>query len=94
MSPESIALIYGYTAIGVGVLLGLAAIGGAIGWSVVASKCIEGIARQPEMRPVLMIQTFIFGGLAEAIPIIAVGIAMWFAVANPFVAGAQALLGG
>jgi F0F1-type ATP synthase membrane subunit c/vacuolar-type H+-ATPase subunit K len=41
-----------------------------------------------------MIQTFIFGGLAEAIPIIAVGIAMWFAVANPFVAGAQALLGG
>jgi F-type H+-transporting ATPase subunit c len=94
MSPDSVALIYAYTAVGVGALLGLAGIGGAIGWSVIASKYVEGIARQPEMRPVLMLQTFIFGGLAEAIPIIGVGIAMWFVFANPFMGAAKAALGG
>ena len=94
MSPDSVALIYAYTAVGVGALLGLAGIGGAIGWSVIASKYVEGIARQPEMRPVLMLQTFVFGSLAEAIPIIGVGIAMWFVFANPFVGAAKAALGG
>ncbi len=94
MNAESITLIYSYTAMGVGILLGLAGIGGALGWGLLASKYIEGIARQPEMRPVLMLQTFIFGGLAEAIPIIGVGIAMWFVFANPFLAGAKIAVGG
>jgi len=93
MSPETVAMIYAYTAMGVGILLGLAGVGGAIGWSVIASKYLEGIARQPEMRPTLMIQTFIFGGLAEAIPIIGVGIAMWFVFANPFLDAAKTALG-
>lgn len=94
MSPESVAMIYAYTAMGVGILLGLAGVGGAIGWSVIASKYLEGTARQPEMRPVLMIQTFIFGGLAEAIPIISVGIGMWLLFANPFLDAAKKALGG
>lgn len=94
MGPETIAMIYAYTAMGVGVLLGLAGIGGALGWGLLASKYIEGIARQPEMRPMLMLQTFIFGGLAEAIPIIGVGIAMWFVFANPFLDAAKSAVGG
>jgi F-type H+-transporting ATPase subunit c len=34
------------------------------------------------------------GGLMEAFPMIALGIAMWFTFANPFIAGAKAALGG
>jgi F-type H+-transporting ATPase subunit c len=89
MTADTIAMIYAYTALGVGVLLGFAGVGGALGWGLLASKYLEGIARQPEMRPMLMIQTFIFGGLAETIPIIGVGIAFWFVFANPFIGGAE-----
>lgn len=97
MTPEAVSMIFAYTALGVTLLLGLAGIGGALGWGLLASKYLEGIARQPEMRPMLMIQTFIFGGLAETIPIIGVGIAFWFVFANPFVDGARqaaAVVGG
>ena len=50
MSPEVIATIYGCTAVGVGVILAAAGLGSALGWGMICSKYIEGIARQPELR--------------------------------------------
>ena len=74
------------TAIGVGIILVAAGLGSALGWVLICSKYIEGIARQPEMRAQLMGQMLFTGGLMEAFPMIVLGLSMWFIFANPFVA--------
>ena len=90
---ESMALVYGYTAIAVGIILAAAGLGSALGWGLICSKFLEGIARQPEMRPQLMGQMLFTGGLMEAFPMIVLGMAMWFVFANPFAAAVQAAAG-
>ena len=70
MTPDMIATIYAYTAVGVGVILAAAGLGSAIGWGLICAKTLEGIARQPEMRPALMTNMFIFAGLMESFPFI------------------------
>ncbi len=88
MSPEimnAVSIIYAYTAIGAGVILASAALGSALGWGMICSKYLEGITRQPELRPQLMGQMLFTGGLMEAFPMIVLGLSMWFVTANPFV---------
>ena len=65
------------------IMMGFAAIGAALGIGMLGSKFIEGITRQPELLPMLRTQFFIVMGLVDAVPMIAVGIAMYilFAVA-------------
>ncbi|WP_232697901.1 F0F1 ATP synthase subunit C [Brevibacillus daliensis] len=60
--------------IAIGVIFGLAALGAAIGNSLVISRTIEGVARQPEARGNLMGLMFLGLGLVEAVPIIAVAV--------------------
>jgi F-type H+-transporting ATPase subunit c len=94
VTAAMIADIYSATAIGVGVILAAAGLGSAIGWGLICSKTLEGIARQPEMRPQLMTNMFIFAGLMESFPFIILAFAMWFLFANPFVGAMKAALGG
>lgn len=61
-------------AIAIGLVFGLAALGAAVGNSLVISRTIEGVARQPEARGSLMGLMFLGLGLVEAVPIIAVAI--------------------
>lgn len=70
--------------IAAGLMMGLAAIGGAIGIGILGGKFLEGAARQPELMPMLRTQFFIVMGLVDAIPMISVGIALYviFAVAG------------
>ncbi len=94
MSPDAIAIIYANTAMGVGIILAAAGFGSALGWGLICSKYIEGIARQPEMRTQLLGQMLFTGGLMEAFPMIVLGISMWFVTANPFIGAAKAAVGG
>lgn len=57
------------------IAVGLGALGASIGIGLIASKTVEGIARQPELRGVLQTTMFIAIALVEALPIIAVVIA-------------------
>lgn len=61
-----------------GIMFGLAAVGAAIGNSLVIKSTIEGVARQPESRGSLMGLMFLGLGLVEAVPIIAVAMAFVF----------------
>jgi len=65
------------------IMMGLGAVGAAIGVGVLGGKFLEGVARQPELLPMLRTQLFIVLGLVDAVPMIAVGIALYliFAVA-------------
>ena len=65
------------------VMMGLAAIGAAIGIGILGGKFLEGTARHPDLIPLLRTQFFIVMGLVDAIPMIAVGLGLYvmFAVA-------------
>lgn len=78
-------LVVGLTAIAIAILIGLGALGTAIGFAILGGKFLEGVARQPEIAPVLQVKMFIVAGLLDAVAMIGVGIALYFTFANPFV---------
>lgn len=83
MEAQFIALIQAYTALGIGIIIGLGAIGACIGIGIMGSKFLESAARQPELVPMLQGRMFLLAGLIDAAFIIGLAIAMFFAVANP-----------
>ena len=78
-----IASVQGYTAIAVGIIIGLGALGACIGVGIMCSKFLESAARQPELIPQLQGKVFLLLGLIDASFIIGVGIAMFLATNNP-----------
>ena len=76
---EQVGLLY----IAGALMMGLGAVGAAIGVGVLGGKYLEGVARQPELLPMLRTQLFIVLGLVDAVPMIGVGIGLYviFAVA-------------
>ncbi|MDG1923882.1 MAG: F0F1 ATP synthase subunit C [Pseudomonadales bacterium] len=70
---EAQALIF----IAGGILMGLAAIGSGVGIGMLGGKYLEGVARQPELQPMLLTQLFIVLALVDAVPIIGVGISLY-----------------
>ncbi|MBZ2279226.1 MAG: F0F1 ATP synthase subunit C [Candidatus Blochmannia sp. A2] len=63
--------------IAVAIMIGLAAMGAAIGISILGGKFLEGAARQPDLIPLLRTQFFVIMGLVDAIPMIAVGLGLY-----------------
>ena len=59
------------------IILGLGAVGAAIGVGVLGGKYLEGAARQPELIPLLRTQLFIVMGLVDAVPMIGVGLGLY-----------------
>ena len=83
---ENIALyaeIAKFTVIAAGLLIGLGALGTAIGFAILGGKFLEGAARQPELTPMLQTKMFIVAGLLDAVPMIGVAIALLLLFANP-----------
>ncbi|MBA3537209.1 MAG: F0F1 ATP synthase subunit C [Tatlockia sp.] len=81
-----IAQVQSMTVIAVALLIGLGALGTAIGFGLLGGKFLEGSARQPEMVPMLQVKMFIVAGLLDAVTMIGVGIALFFTFNNPFLA--------
>lgn len=84
-SVNLIAQVQSMTVIAVAILIGLGALGTAIGFGLLGGKFLEGSARQPEMVPMLQVKMFIVAGLLDAVTMIGVGIALYFTFANPFI---------
>jgi F-type H+-transporting ATPase subunit c len=80
-----LANIQGLTAIGIGLIIGLGALGACLGIGLMG-KFIEGAARQPELINELQTKMFLLAGLIDAAFLIGVGVAMLFAFANPLLA--------
>ncbi|WP_299687673.1 F0F1 ATP synthase subunit C [uncultured Vibrio sp.] len=77
--------VLSFSAIAVAIIVGLCALGTAIGFAILGGKFLEGAARQPEMAPMLQVKMFIIAGLLDAVPMIGIVIALLFTFANPFV---------
>ena len=59
------------------IIIGLGAVGAAIGVGVLGGKYLEGAARQPELIPLLRTQLFIVMGLVDAVPMIGGGLGLY-----------------
>jgi len=86
---QLLAMIQAYTGIGIGLMVGLGAAGACIGIGIMSSRFLEGAARQPELMPQLQARVFLLLGLIDASFIIGLGIAMFFAFANPLLTVVQ-----
>ena len=62
------------------------------GMGLLGGRFLEGAARQPELAPMLQTKMFIVVALLDAVAMIGVGIALFFAFANPFVGQLQQAL--
>ena len=89
-----IADVQGLTAIAVGLILGMGALGTAIGFCLLGGKFLEGAARQPELVPMLQVKMFVVAGLLDAVTMIGVGLALFFTFANPFLSAVTAAAAG
>jgi F-type H+-transporting ATPase subunit c len=86
---QLLAMIQANTAIGIGLIIGLGALGACVGVGIMCARFLEGAARQPEMIPALQAKVFLLLGLIDASFIIGLGIAMLFAFGNPLLASVR-----
>ena len=80
---QLIAMVQAYTAVGIGLMIGLGALGACVGVGIMCSRFLEAAARQPELADSLQAKVFLLLGLIDASFIIGVGLALWFATGNP-----------
>ena len=88
MSVQGLTLVANLqstTTLAVAILIGIGAIGTAIGFAMLGGKFLEASARQPEMMPQLQVKMFVIAGLLDAVTMIGVGVALFFTFANPFI---------
>jgi len=90
---QLIAQVQANTALTVGIIFGLAAVGTAIGFGLLGGKFLEGVARQPELAGMLQTRMFIIAGLLDAVSIIGVAMGLLMMFANPFLAPLTAAAG-
>ena len=76
--------VQGMTLVAVSILIGMGALGTAIGFGLLGGRVLEGSARQPEMVPMLQVKMFIVAGLLDAVTMIGVGIGLFLLFANPY----------
>jgi len=79
------AHVQGMTAIAIGVIIGLGALGACLGIAIMGSKFLESAARQPELVPLLQGRMFLLAGLIDAAFIIGLAVALLFAFSNPLI---------
>ena len=88
------AQVLGVTAVAVAIIIGMAAMGTALGFGLLGGRFLESTARQPELAPMLLIRMFIIAGLLDAVSMIGVGVALLFTFANPFLGELNSLIAG
>jgi F-type H+-transporting ATPase subunit c len=86
--------VIGMNLLSVAILIGFGALGVGVGMGLLGGRFLEGAARQPELAPMLRTQMFLVVALLDAVAMIGVGIALYFAFANPFIAQLQNATGG
>lgn len=88
-----VGMVQANTAVASAVLIGLAALGTAIGFGNLGGKFLESVARQPELMPLLRGQMFVVAGLLDAVSMISVGMGLYLMFAkNPYLSAALAAI--
>lgn len=83
---QLLAQVQGMSAIAAAILFGFAALGPAIGFGILGGKFLEGVARQPELKGLLMTNMFLVAGLVDAFAVISLVMGFMVMFNNPFIA--------
>ncbi|MGH8179924.1 MAG: F0F1 ATP synthase subunit C [Steroidobacteraceae bacterium] len=81
---SNVAFVEAMTALACGLIFGMGAFGTAIGFGILGGRFLEGMARQPELAPALLVRMFIVAALLDAVAFIGIAFALFFMFANPF----------
>jgi F-type H+-transporting ATPase subunit c len=84
---SNLAFVQALTALACGLIFGMGAFGTAIGFGILGGRFLEGMARQPELAPALLVRMFIVAALLDAVAFIGIAFALFFMFANPFLKG-------
>ena len=84
---SNVAFVEAMTALACGLIFGMGAFGTAIGFGILGGRFLEGMARQPELAPALLVRMFIVAALLDAVAFIGIAFALFFMFANPFLKG-------
>jgi len=84
---SNVAFVQALTALACGLIFGMGAFGTAIGFGILGGRFLEGMARQPELAPALLVRMFIVAALLDAVAFIGIAFALFFMFANPFLKG-------
>lgn len=71
-----IAQVQSSTIIAIALLIGMAALGTALGFGILGGKFLESVARQPELSPMLLLRMFLMAGLVDAFAAISVAMGL------------------
>ena len=90
-----VADVQGLSAVAAALLIGLSALGTAIGFGILGGKFLEGVARQPELKGMLMGNMFLMAGLVDAFAAIGIvmGLYLFFAK-DPFLGAVMQAVAG
>nr|WP_286717811.1 F0F1 ATP synthase subunit C [Thalassolituus sp. UBA2009] len=72
-----ITMEHGLVFLAAALMIGLGALGTAIGFGLLGGRLLEGTARQPELGPMLQGKMFLIAGLLDAVPMIGVGLGLY-----------------
>ncbi|MDR3349146.1 MAG: F0F1 ATP synthase subunit C [Acidaminococcales bacterium] len=78
-------IIIASSAVGAAIICFGAAIAAGFGNSFLGSRALESMTRQPELADKILVNSLIYMGLIEAVPIIGIVIAIILVLANPFI---------
>jgi F-type H+-transporting ATPase subunit c len=82
---QVVASVQGLTSVAAALLIGLSALGTAVGFGVLGGKFLEGVARQPELTGMLMGRMFLMAALVDAFAAIGIAMGLYLIFAkNPF----------
>jgi F-type H+-transporting ATPase subunit c len=84
---SNVAFVEAMTALACGLIFGMGAFGTAIGFGILGGRFLEGMARQPELAPALLVRMFVVAALLDAVAFIGIAFALFFMFANPFLKG-------
>lgn len=86
---SNVAFVEAMTALACGLIFGMGAFGTAIGFGILGGRFLEGMARQPELAPALLVRMFIVAALLDAVAFIGIAFALFFMFANPFLSAVR-----
>ena len=66
-----------YVFIGFFIMLGCVSIGSSVGIGFISSKLLEGLARQPELKPLLLKNCYVMTTIIVMIQIVVIAIGFW-----------------
>ena len=82
---QAMAMLLSNAQIAAAILVGMGALGTAIGFAILGGRFLEGAARQPELIQTLQVKMFIVAGLLDAFTAIATAVAILLLYANPLI---------